>query len=43
MFMEFFKTQSDQNIHQKSKTHQTALHFQNFLRGAAYAPELPSI
>ena len=28
---DFFKTQSDQNIHQ---THQTAPYFQNFLGGA---------
>ena len=27
IFKEFFKTQSDQNIHQKSKTHQTAPYF----------------
>ena len=42
IFREFFNTQSDQNILQKL-THQTAPHFQNFLRELAYAPELPSI
>ena len=32
---EFFKTQSDQNIHQ------TAPHFQNFLRAASICPSTP--
>ena len=32
---EFFNTQSDQNILQ---THETAPHFQNFLRGASICP-----
>ena len=36
IFWEFFKTQSDQNIHQ---THQTALYFQNFLGELEYALE----
>ena len=36
IIQDFFKTQSDQNIHQN------APHFQNFL-SAASCPELPSI
>ena len=41
IFREFFNTHL---IKIYFKTHQTAPHFQNFLRGAiSYAPELPSI
>ena len=38
IFRELFNTQSDQSILQN---HQTAPHFQNFLRGAS--PELPAL
>ena len=38
IFGEFLNTQSDQNIF---KTHQTAPHFQNFLRGASICPWTP--
>ena len=43
-FREFFKTQFNQNIHQKrTKLHQTARNFQNFLGELVYVPELPSM
>ena len=35
IFRDFFKTQSDQNIHQ------TAPHFQNFLRAVSICPWTP--
>ena len=38
IFMEFFNTQSDQNILQNAPNCTSAPHFQNFLRGASICP-----
>ena len=40
IFMEFFKTQSDQNIYQNAPN---CTKYLNFLMELAYAPEPPSI
>ena len=42
IFSEFFKTQSDQNIHQNAPNCNTFSKFSHSMQ-LAYAPELPSI
>ena len=42
-FREFYKTQSDQNIHKNAPNCTTFLKLSQGSRQLAYAPELPSI